>query len=162
MVWRLTHLSFKSPRPWLGLMFRCEIWHYPLMSRSGSQSCHCIYPSLSSPVKITLSVWDAEITGVRWHKLSEILTSSGNITILSGSNLRNILQQWLLYSLEINLFTIIWVDVKWSRRNLLQCSPSNRAFDISLCVLNSWASNSEINICQVQISFHSVTVYELL
>ena len=104
-------------------MFRCEIWHYPLMSRSGSQSCHCIYPSLSSPVKITLSVWDAEITGVRWHKLSEILTSSGNITILSGSNLRNILQQWLLYSLEINLFTIIWVDVKWSRRNLYNVHP---------------------------------------
>ena len=96
---------------------------YPLMSRSGSQNCHCIYPSLSSSAKITLSVWDSEITGVRWHKLSEILTSSGNITILSGSNLHNISQQWLLFSLEINLFTVIWVDVKWSRRNLYNVHP---------------------------------------
>ena len=136
---------------------------YPLMSRSGSQSCHCIYPSLSSSAKITLSVWDAEITGVRWHKLSEILTSSGNITILSGSNLHNISQQWLaLFTGDQFVYSHLSGMLSDPEEIFYSVHPLIGPLTYSLCVPNSWASNSEINICQVRISFHSVTVYELL
>ena len=66
------------------------------MSRSGHCHCHCCllhvcltFLHSSAPQDNSECLW-CQITGVRWHKLSEIMTSSGNITIISRNYLHNI------------------------------------------------------------------------
>ena len=75
-------------------MFRSEIWHiHRCPDLAAVTAVYLMYASLFFTNQVLQDnsecLW-CQITGVRWHKLSEIMTSSGNITIISRNYLHNI------------------------------------------------------------------------